>query len=125
MKLYPTDGEASIFGSVAELQEIRNRLEGLNTLEPMELHFDASGSAAPYEKLEATLTVQLRDGPACLCLDDKLGLVLTGNKESVDVFSSFFDFEENSTSGSHLHWDECCDSTYTAAETISLVVSVA
>ncbi len=125
MKLYRTDEEASISGSVSELQGIRSRLDGLNTLELVEFHFDVNGSAEPYEKLEATLALQIGSGPACLSLDDKLGLLLTGNKESIDAFSSFFDFQEGSTSGSHLHWDECCDPTYTAAETISLVVSVA
>jgi len=124
MKLYRKDKEASITGSVAELQAIRNKLTDLNTSEKLHLFFDANGSANPYEKLEATLTVELGSGPACLHLDDQHGLILTGNKESVEVFSSFFDFEENSISGNHLHWDECCDPTYTAAETISLVVSV-
>lgn len=125
MKLYRTDDEASITGTVSELHGIRNSLIGFNTPQALELHFDASGNAAPYEKLEATLVVKLGDGPANLYLDESLGLVLTGNKESIDVFSSFFDFEGNSSSGSHVHWDECCDSTYTNAKTISLVVSVA
>ena len=125
MKLYRTDDETSISGTVAELQRIRNRLNSLSALNPIELNFDVNGSATPYEKLEPTLTVCLGRGPACLSLDDKLGLLLIGNKESIGVFSSFFDFESGSFSGSHLHWDECCNSTYTSAETISLVVSVA
>lgn len=124
MKLYRTDDETSISGTVAELQGIRNRLNDLSATNPIEFNFDVSGSAVPYEKLEPTLTVHIGDGPACLSLDKKLGLVLIGNKESIGVFSSFFDFDDGSISGSHLHWDECCDSTYTSAETISLVVSV-
>ncbi|GGB22412.1 hypothetical protein [Agarivorans gilvus] len=125
MKLYRMDDEVSIAGSVKELQRIRSRIESIGENESIELSFDAEGCSGGFGTLEKAMIIKAGRGPAFAKYEDGVGIVLTGNIESLKVFASFFDFDPDSEVGCHYHWDEACDSNYVASGTLPIIVAVA
>jgi hypothetical protein len=125
MKLYRTYAELMISGSVSELQEVRTKIEGINDGGSIEIHFNTEGDAQPFDALEKRMIVRTGEAPAFAEISEGIGVVLTGNIESLLVFASFFDFEAESEAGSHNHWDEACDSNYVSLGTLPIVVAVA
>ena len=125
MKLYRSEDEVSISGDVTELQGIRLKIESINEKETIEFSFDTDSSSEPYKCLEKTMIVKADEGPAIAAYEDGTGIVVSGSIRNLDVFASFFDFEIDTESGCHNHWDEACGSDYVADGTLPIVVAVA
>jgi len=124
MKLYCMEDEVSVAGSVSELQEVKSKIEAMSDGQLIELNFDTSGNTQGFGKLEPTMVISVGQGPAFAEYKEGLGIIFTGNLESLKVFASFFDFEEGSELGCHYHWDEACGSNYVASGTLPIVVAV-
>lgn len=105
MKLYCMDDEVPVFGSVSELQEFKSKIEAMSDGQLIELNFDTSSNTQSFVKLEPTMVIKVGQGPALSEYKKGLGIIFTGNLESLKVFASFFDFEEGYELGCHYHWD--------------------
>src|SRR5262245_28215770 len=89
-------------------------LVGMNALHEQLLRFvvsdqtvlalaaDLSGIPAPYSELLAGLRIRKSEGPIHLRLTEDRWLSLTGSKENLSRYASFFEFDE-SEEGAHHH----------------------
>lgn len=125
MKLYRSEDEVSISGDVTELQGMRLKIESIKEKEAIEFYFDTHSSSEPYKCLERIMIVKAEKGPAIAVYEDGTGIIVSGNIRNLEVFASFFDFEVDTESGCHNHWDEACGSDYVADGTLPIVVAVA
>ncbi|WP_046005560.1 hypothetical protein [Pseudoalteromonas rubra] len=125
MKLFRAIDELEISGTVSELAEIKRTLEKAEDGQVYVFTFDCSGCSMSYDSLEPELKVQVCSGPACATFREEGGVTIRGGLKSIEVFASFFDFDLDSASGEHYHWDEACGSEYVATNSIPMVVSVA
>ena len=125
MKLYRTDDEVSLSGTVEELQIICRKLDTVSETDQLTFSFETDGDSEPYDCLESTMIIKAADGPAMATFEEELGIIVEGSIESLRALASFFDFESDAEKGSHYHWDEACDSRYVAEGTLPIVVSVA
>lgn len=125
MKLYRSEDEVSVSGDVAELQDIRLKIERIKEKEEIEFIFDTDASSEPYKFLDKSMIVRAGEGPALAVYEKGMGIVVSGSLKNLEVFASFFDFEEDTESGCHYHWDEACGTDYVASGTLPIVVAVA
>ncbi|EHR6782928.1 hypothetical protein [Vibrio parahaemolyticus] len=125
MKLYRSDGEIEISGSVEELQKVYKKIDSIQGKAQIVFEFDTNGSSGPYDFLESNLIVIVTNGPAIARYIDDEGVVIEGNVASLKVLASFFDFDLDTEAGCHYHWDEACDSQYVAPGTLPIVISIA
>lgn len=124
MKIYRTTDEVEITGSVEELREVFLKLEAVEENDMLIFEFDTNGSPEPFDYLESNLKLIVSNGPACASYKDAEGLKIQGDKQSILVLASFFDFDIGTESGSHNHWDEACGSNYVSENTLPIVISV-
>ena len=124
MKLYRTTDELEISGSVAELAEIYKSLNGVTENYSETFIFETIGSPEPYDFLEKQLKISTNSEATCVTFNQIEGVVIKGNINSLKVLASFFDFDTDANVGDHNHWDNCCDSKYTAESTLPIVISV-
>ena len=124
MKLYRTVDELAISGSIKDLAEVYKSLKGATENYNKTFIFETLGSPKPYDFLERQLKVSISTEPACISFVENEGVIIKGNIESIQCLASFFDFESDANTGTHYHWDNCCDSEYTSESTLPLVVSV-
>ncbi|MDN3617211.1 hypothetical protein ACFFUS_00065 [Vibrio gallaecicus] len=124
MKLYRSDDEIEISGSVEELQKVYKKLNSIQAKAQIVFEFDTNGGSGLYDFLESNLTVTVINRPASARYVDGKGVVIEGNVVSLKVLASFFDFDLEAEVGCHYHWDEACDSQFVAPGTLPIVISI-
>jgi len=124
MKLYRSEDEVSVSGNVTELESMRLKIERIKENEAIEFTFHTDSNSEPYKSLERSMIVRADEGPAIAVYEKGVGVVVSGSLKNLEVFASFFDFEKDTKSGCHYHWDEACGSDYVADGTLSIVVAV-
>ncbi|MGY0218402.1 Imm32 family immunity protein [Endozoicomonadaceae bacterium StTr2] len=124
MKLYRSDDEICVAGTVSELQQVRSQIENINEGGSITFTFDTSGSSTYYSALEESMIIKSGTGPALATYQKDLGIVVSGNLESLKSFASFFDFDEGDEAGCHNHWDSACGSDYVSDESLPIIVAI-
>ncbi|MFA0570182.1 hypothetical protein [Vibrio gallaecicus] len=125
MKLYRSDDEIEISGSVEELQKVYKKLNSIQDKAQIVFEFDTNGGSGHYDFLESNLTVTVINIPASARYVDGKGVVIEGNVASLKVLASFFDLDLEAEVGCHYQWDEACDSQFVAPGTLPIVISIA
>jgi hypothetical protein len=123
MVIRETDAELEICGSPAELNAIADQIEQLGAGEELRAPADADADPRPYDRCLAGLTVRATNGPVRVSVTDD-HVIATASPSAVQIFASFFRFEENSPPGTHGHHEWFAGNESIAPDSRPLVISV-
>ena len=126
MRIYFTDGQdPMLLDSLDGMTALHGQLQRfVGSDEPaLSLAADQSGTPAPYAELLAGLQIRKSDGPINLQLTEQRWLSLTGSKESLSRYVSFFQFDETEE-GAHHHPEHVNVPGHIAQGSMSLIIEV-
>jgi hypothetical protein len=116
-----------VLGTVAELEAVRRGISALVRDEGTQLAFEAGHACdpSPYERVLTKMVVAIGQSPARVSLaGDEMRV--EGAPESLEAFTSYFDFEPDAAAGTHSHFEyyEFEGNRWVAPGSIPLVISV-
>jgi hypothetical protein len=79
--------------------------------------------ASPYDRCLSSLLIRKTDSSIKVSVSDK-SLQVEGNAEKLEVFSSWFDFDDDAWSGYHCHFDYVGNEDWVDSASSALVISV-
>jgi hypothetical protein len=126
IKIRATEDEVDVSGSPEELRSIREAILRLIHSPDRTLAVAASTSfdPAPYAWALQELKVVRSSGPSRVRIEQQQGLVVSGVDENLIRFASWFEVGPQATIGAHSHFEHLPGSSYVAAESLPLVISV-
>jgi len=126
MRIHFTDGQdPMLLDSLDGMNVLHEQLERFVGSEEavLSLAADQSGVSAPYSELLAGLQIRKSEGQAYLQLTEQRWLLLTGSKENLSRYVSFFHFDQDEE-GAHHHPEHVSVSGYIAQGSMSLIIEV-
>lgn len=117
--------ELELSGTVDELQTVRNATLELAQTTASEITFDcdASINPKPYNLALSKLIIRKSQLPTNVSLEND-ELCVEGSPQSLKAFASFLDFDANSNSGRHSHFEYYEGNQWISPNSTPLVISV-
>ena len=123
---YSEPKELDISGTVDELQFVRQKIFELVQSETSQIAIDADGSVntAPYNLAFPKLIILKNSSPTKVSLKNRGEIYIEGSPYCLEALASFLDFDLNSRSGAHSHYEYYDGNEWISPESIPLVISV-
>ena len=118
--------ELEVSGTVDELQSVRNQILALVENDIAQIAFECDGSinSMPYDSVLSKFIVRKSQLPTKVSLENSNELCVEGLPHCLEAFASFLDFEANSKSGRHSHYEYYEGNQWISPDSMPLVISV-
>ncbi len=118
--------EIELSGTIHELNEIRQAIEGAGSNRSNDLCFAANTEIDPssFKSVGKMLIVRISTGPTKVSVDAGSKLLVEGSLENIEAFASFLSFDEPVLSGDHAHYEYYEENDDVAPNSTPLVIGV-
>lgn len=113
--------EIEVAGNYDELIRIEQLITDIQSSEIFET--DQSANPHPYDYLLSSLKINVTKGSTCISINDN-DLIVTGSKDNLQKFASFFHFNKSESKDSHNHFEYFDGNKYVDPLSLSLVISI-
>ena len=124
MVIRASASELDVSGSPAELRIIANALSYVVAGASLRFEAEMGIDPSPYDKLLAAFEVRATGGLVRVSVAGG-SLIATGSPEALNVFASFFNFNDDTPRGYHVHHEWHTESDPIEVDSRPLVISVA
>jgi hypothetical protein len=124
MIIRASDSELELLGRPNELRAVANALSRLASGESCCFAAEQGAEPSPYDRLLTELEVRATEGLVRVSVAGEK-LLATGSPAALKVFASFFEFEDNTPGGYHVHHERYTDHDLIATDSRPLVIRVA
>jgi DUF1680 family protein len=123
---YSPPDELDLSGTVDELQQLKNAIHHL-LLSDETIYVAAAATQIdphPYQTALAQFEIVKGRGSIHASVIDTKKLQITGSPKSLEVFATYFDFDQESLGGAHNHFEYFAGNDWIDSDSLPLVIGV-